>query len=210
MGKQLVIFDMDGTLIDSMPYWEKVGRTYLNHLGCQVPDDFEKTIEAMTLQESAAYMKNLFGLSESIEEILKGSMETIAMAYAFEIPPKPGMKQRVKMEKDAGNTLVILSNSEISCIHAAMKRTGMKRFFDAIYATDELGMRKDGPEIFEFVAKKHGFTMDNTHVYDDACHAIEAAKQAGCYVTAVYDATMKESWEHICQIADDTITFDGM
>ncbi len=207
MDQKLVIFDMDGTLIDSMPYWESCGRTYLTGKGIDVPDDFEQKIEAMTLLESSAYMKEEFHLEGTVEEILTQAMERIALAYAFEIPPKNGMKLRVKAEKDAGNTVIILSNSEKSCIEAAMKRTGMKRYFDAIYATDELGMRKDGPEIFDFVAKKHGFTTSQTHVYDDAKHAIEAAKAAGCYVTAVYDYTMKDQWEQIVAIADEVITF---
>ncbi len=207
MGKQLVIFDMDGTLIDSMPYWENVGPNYLRSRGVKPPEDFGEKIEAMTLLESCAYLKECYGFPETVEDILVGIMEHIKLSYFFEIPPKNGMKQKVKEEKDAGHTVVILSNSEKSCIEACMKRTGMKPYFDAIYATDELGMRKDGPEIFQFVAEIHGFTTAQTHVYDDAFHAIEAAKNAGCYVTAVYDATMEACWDKICEIADDTITF---
>lgn len=205
MDKQLVIFDMDGTLIDSMPYWENVGPDYLKSRGVEPPEDFGEKIEAMTLLESCTYLKECYRFPETVEEILAGIMEHIKLSYFFEIPPKNGMKKKVSEEKKAGHTVVILSNSEKSCIEACMKRTGMKPYFDAIYATDELGMRKDGPEIFRYVAKKHGFTTEETHVYDDAFHAIKAAKEAGCYVTAVYDASMKDMWDEICQISDDQI-----
>lgn len=202
---KLAIFDMDGTLLDSMPYWENVGRSYLLGQGIEVPDDFERSIEAMTLKESAEYMKERFQLSATAEEIIENSLQNIMLSYQFEIPAKSGMKEIVRKEKEAGHTVIVLTSSERSCVNAALKRTGLLRYFDQIYTSDEIGMGKNKPEIFQSICKKYGVQPEEAHVYEDALFAIKAAKEAGCYVTAVYDQTMADDWSEIIKISDEQI-----
>ena len=71
---KLYIFDMDGTLLDSMPSWLHLGRNYLMHQNITPPSDLEKTIDAMTLQESAAYFQTL-GLHKNTDDIVEEVME---------------------------------------------------------------------------------------------------------------------------------------
>lgn len=202
---KLSIFDMDGTLLDSMPYWENVGRDYLQSKGMMVPEDLKQSIETMTLRESAAYIKERFGFKEPVEILLKDMLKNIILAYQFHIPAKFGMKQVVKKEKEAGHPVIVLTSSDKDCAAAALKRTGLYHFFDQIYTADELGMRKDSPEIFCALCETYGVTTEETHCFEDAFYAVKAAKEAGCYVTAVYDPSMEEWWEEIKQLSDEQI-----
>lgn len=202
---KLSIFDMDGTLLDSMPYWENVGRSYLESKGIDVPDDLEETIVAMTLTESAIYMKERFGIEESAEQVIRDSLWNISLAYQFEIPAKPGMKKLVKEEKEAGHEVVVLTSSEKNCAVAALKRTGLYHFFDHVYTADEIGIGKDDPEAFCFVCREHGVNTQETHCFEDAFYAVKAAKEAGCYVTAVYDTSMTDCWDAIAELSDEQI-----
>ena len=203
--KKLVIFDMDGTLLDSMPYWNRLGRTYLEGKNKVVPDDFEASIEGMTIRESAQFMKDTFELEDSVEAIIEDSLFEIKIAYQFEIPAKRGMKQVLKKEKESGKMVVLLTSSDAFFAKAALKRTGMLSYFDSIYTADEIGVGKNKAESFKIVCQKQGVLPKQAHCYEDALYAIVAAKQAGCYVTAVYDATMEQQWDKIKDLSAEQI-----
>ena len=207
MSSKLVIFDMDGTLIDSMPYWAHLGRNFLAKKGIEAKDGFEEIIDPMTLAEAAEYMQAEYGIEGSVDEIVAEVMQTIILAYQFEIPPKAGMKLKIKAEKDAGNTVVLFTTSDEACVKGAMRRTGMLRYFDDIILTDEIGISKHNPASYIAVCEKYGVDPQETHVYEDALYAIEGAKAAGCYVTAVYDESVKECWQDIVELSDEQITF---
>ncbi|MEE1313683.1 MAG: HAD family phosphatase [Lachnospiraceae bacterium] len=206
MKKQgLAIFDMDGTLLDSMPYWGNLGRNYLMKKGVKVPDDLEQSIEVMTLEESAAYFKHEFHLKESVEEILNESLQTIRLAYQFEIPAKSGMKEVLKKERTEGKDIVLLTSSDASILRPALKRTGLLSYFDELYTSSQLEMRKDDKKIFEKVCEIRGYQPEDTVVYDDALFAIKAAREAGCRVIAVYDESSEENWNEIVSLSDEQI-----
>ena len=92
--KRLLIFDMDGTLLDSMEFWQNLGRQYLESKGKSPDDDLEDVIESMTLQESASYFKKKYDLDEDTEEIIKEVLDFIEDKYLNEIP-KPKFRRMV-------------------------------------------------------------------------------------------------------------------
>lgn len=199
------MFDLDGTILDSMPYWDHLGAKYLEKKGIEPPKDLDATLMTMTLLEGAGFLKKEFDLSGTAEEIMAEFLYDIKLSYQFEIPPKTGMKQIVRNAKKEADRVVLFTSSDAECVKGALKRLGLLRAFDAIYTADQIGIGKDQKEAFLRVCELESVSPEDVKVYDDAHYAIKAAKEAGCYVVAVYDATMEEKWNDICKIADETI-----
>lgn len=200
-----IIFDMDGTLLDSMPYWHRLGREYVLSKGIAVPPDFDKVIYSMDLNECSAYFHDELGINEEPGKIKQTVLDIIRRHYDQDIPMKPGMKRLVTREYRNQSRMCIFTSSEKSCVTGAMKRLGLLDYFEQIYTSYDINISKRSPESYLTICKMMGFEPEKTIVYEDVCHGVKAAKAAGCYVTAVYDEDSAGQWEEISSIADDTI-----
>ena len=201
----LYIFDMDGTILDSMIEWEHLGRNYLQKKGIVPPDDLEDTIETMTMEESAQYFRNL-GISLSCEEIMREMFQCMEDAYRDTIPGKKEVVELIKkLHAAEGNKLCILTTSDKMCAENAMRRLGLLECFSDIYTSEQLGMGKRSGDIYQKVCELYGVQPEKVVVFEDALYAVSSAKEAGCYVYAVSDASNQNQWEQICELADENI-----
>lgn len=205
MNKKSIIFDMDGTILDSMMAWKNLGRNYLKGIGVQPAKDLENTIASMTLYEAAEYFHEHFGVSQSPEKILEEVIQMINTDYYETIPAKKGMKELILKEKLQTSRMCILTTSDYDCADRAMKRLGIRDCFEQIFTAEQLGMSKREPEIYAKTCELMGFNPEQTIVYEDVLHAVKAAKKAGCRVIAVYDSYSESDWDKICAAADDYI-----
>ena len=192
-----IIFDMDGTLLDSMGMWENLGSLYLTKKGIVPPPDLKEVIENKTLEEAAEYFIDRLGL--------KGTVKDIVQEILSLIRDKPGVKKFVLSEYEKGSNMCILTTSDRELAQAAMERTGIDVCFKEIFTAETLGLSKRGPEIFLKTCSLMGFEPEKTMVFEDALYAIKAAKAAGCLVTAVYDHMNRSDWEEIKSLADNII-----
>lgn len=204
---KLYIFDMDGTLLDSMPSWAHLGRNYLMQEKIEVPENLEQIIDAMTLTESAAYFQTL-GLQKENRQIINEMMEFIREEYRDSIPAKTGMlKLLAHLSQKQDSILCVLTTSEKDCAIDALKRLNMLSYFQDIYSSEEWNMNKRSAEIYQYVCNKYRTAPEDTVVFEDALYAIRAAKEAGCYVYAVPDDSSRSVWEEIKSIADEILTY---
>lgn len=204
---KLYIFDMDGTILDSMPAWEHLGRNYLLQEQITPPDNLEKTIEAMTLDESAVYFQQL-GLHKETDEIIQGIMSCIQDAYRLTIPAKPGMVSLIQsLSQNKDSLLCLLTTSEEECARLAMERLGIASCFSHLYTSSQLGLGKNTGEIYQKVCERYQISPSDTVVLEDALYAVRSAKEAGCYVYGIPDGSSKKDWEKIVQFADDVLSF---
>ncbi len=176
------IWDVDGTLIDSMPMWHNLGILYLKTKGIEAPADLYDTIEKMTLNEAADYFIEEYGVSDTAEQIKADMAAIILQQYSEVVEPIEAPFRELRRLQACGARMAALSTSDADCIRAALGRLGVLEGFEAVYSADYFGMGKDKPEIYTACCEKHGVTAVETVVYEDSEYAMKAAAEAGCMV----------------------------
>lgn len=196
------IFDMDGTLMDTMPIWENISERYLANRGIAAKENLSERLFSMSMQQGAAYVKEQYGLSESVEEIIEEINRMAEEAYSSEAEMKPGVPEFLEALKQRGVRMVVATATDRVHAEVALKRNGIDGCFDAIFTCSEIGKGKDQPDIFEAAAAKLGTKKSDTWVFEDALYAIKTAKASGFRTVGLYDAGSRKDWEEVCRTAD--------
>lgn len=199
---KLHIFDMDGTILDSMPMWSTIASDYLDSYDIPHDDDVNKLIEAYTLENAAKYFIEL-GLDKTIDDIIKDIYDFSFNKYKNEIPAKPDMAELLKKLHETGETIILLSASPVQCAVAAFKRLNILEYFDKLFSCQDFETDKTVPETFINVAASLGFKPEDVIVYEDALYSIRSAKAAGCKTVAIYDDFARNEWDEILKTADE-------
>lgn len=181
------IFDLDGTLLDSMPWWENLGENYLIARGKTPAPDIKRHFKRMTLEQSAVFLRDEYGLEESVDEICRGILDGIEHAYRDTIPLKPGARAMLDAFAACGVRMCIATATERHCAEAALARLGVLDRFSAVFTCSEAGASKTEPIVFETSLAHLGTPREATLVMEDSLHAIETAHAAGFPVAAVYE-----------------------
>lgn len=183
-----IIFDLDGTLLDSMWVWERVAEKFLESRGVKPPKDINERMFTMSTTESANMFREEFNINESIEDIKKGVVEIIADSYLKAVELKPFVKEFLQSKKSEGIRLCALTASELVYIIPTLKRLGIYDCFEFVTSCSELGMNKSSYEIFDVVAKKLGVPKAEVTIFEDSYHALESAKRGGYTTVGIYDS----------------------
>ena len=200
------IFDVDGTLLDSMPIWEDVSVRYLKSLGVEAESNLSQKLERMSVEEGAAYIKENYHLRKSEEEIAAATLKIVEDFYYNEAPLKPGVREYLAKLKKEKIPMVIATSSVRLHVEAALRRLGVLSCFDKIFTCSEVGEGKTRPLIYEKAGEYIGGDFRDIYVFEDAIHALETAKQAGFYTVAVYDPSAEKDWERLQEEADVSVT----
>ena len=182
------IFDVDGTLLDSMFIWDTIGETYLRSIGYQPKENLNETFKNMSLHQAARYYQTEYGVTRSIDEIMDGVNAMLERYYRFEVPLKPGVAELLEWLRQDGVKLCIATATDRHLVEAALDRCGVLSCFGEIFTCNEVGHGKDEPDIFEEALRFLGTRREETLVFDDALYAVRTAKEAGFPVAAVYDS----------------------
>lgn len=204
--KKHLIFDLDGTLIDSMPVWRNVGADFLKRNGVTPPENLIDIVKKQTLPETAHYFKERWQLSLSAEDIMSQITEMVEQSYRYHVPLKPFAREYLEQQKALGTKMCILTASESSYVQAAVERLGLPVYFEFILTCTEIGLNKHNPQVFLTAMNKLGGVLHNTAVFEDAPYAIRTAKAGGFYVVAVADDTTKDETAKIQSLSDKYIS----
>lgn len=198
------LFDFDGTLVDSMPAYEKIMLGILKEFRVNYPEDVIRRITPLGYIGTAAYFVEL-GAPLSEAEMIRLINERMLHAYTWEIPEKPYVTQSLKALKAQGHSLWVLTASPHAVLDPCLKRLGLWDMFESIWSCEDFGTTKSDPEIYRMAARRMGLEVHEVTFLDDNLNADRTAKQAGMRVIGVYDDSSKDSRAAIEAIADGYI-----
>ena len=203
MDKPFAIFDMDGTLIDSMGFWEHLATDYLHSKGIQrIPEEILEQIEPMTMSESASLFHAEFGLTGDIESEMNAMMDA---HYRNDIPLKPGVRKYLQKLHARGIRMCVASATAEHLMESCLTRLGVRDYFEFLLSCETVGAGKRSPIVYHTSAQRLNVMPQEIAVYEDALYAIQTAKAAGYYVVGVYDDSATDSWQAIEEMADEII-----
>jgi HAD superfamily hydrolase (TIGR01509 family) len=204
MNFSAAVFDLDGTLADSNPVWEKLDRIILQRLDITVSDDFLKSLAAMTYENAAKEICALGG-NITADEFRREINVLAVYEYANNIPLKNGASDYLKSLKCKGISLSLATASPPELYEGVLKRNGVYDLFDAFTTTDEAGKGKNCPDIYFAAARKASVRPENCIVFEDTAEALQSAKKAGMFTVCVYDECSSRDVPYMKSISDKFI-----
>ncbi|EJO5347487.1 HAD family phosphatase [Clostridium botulinum] len=196
------IFDLDGTLIDSLGLWEKIDYDFLNKRNLTVPPDLKNNIESLTFDEGADFFKKNFKLKESKEEILKEWNSMVVKEYSHNIKLKNNAKDFLINLKNKGVKLAIATNNTPELTKLVLENNKILHLFDSITTICEVTRNKTFPDIYLLCAKKLNLSPEKCAVFEDILPAIKAAKAAKMKTVGIYDPSSENQKNEIKKIVD--------
>ena len=182
-----VLFDADGTLMDSIASWRKALKTVLGRRGFPYSEEDFQVMIPLTTKEGGAYLKEKYGFAETGDEIAAEYLGLVEGFYATEVELKKGVREALEYYAGRDIPMAIVTSSERILIEAACKRHGISQYFQGLYICSELGTSKRNPDIFVNTAKALDAEPKEALVYEDSDYAIETAVKAGFKVIKVID-----------------------
>ena len=196
------IFDLDGTLVDSMWMWPEIDKEYLGRFGIEYDDNLKNEIDGISFHETALYFKNKFGISDSIEKICKDWEDMAYDKYKYEVKEKRGCQKFLEQLKSKGIKMGIATSNKRSMVDVVLESLGMKNFFEVITTSDEVKKGKPAPDVYLTTANLLNVEPKHCLVFEDVVAGIIAGKSAGMKVCAVEDDFTREVRQRKKELSD--------
>nr|WP_315022436.1 HAD family phosphatase [uncultured Aminipila sp.] len=196
------IFDLDGTLLDSMPVWDTLGEDYLRSIGKEPKADLKEKLSVMSLNQAAEYFISEYGVAGNPQEIMGKFNAMLSDFYFKRAFVKKGAKEFLELLKKKNIRMCIVTATDKVLAKKSLKNNQMLEYFEHIFTCNEMGVGKDSVEIFNEAVKSLGTDKEQTFIFEDALYAIKTAKGAGFPVVAVFDESAANDQEEIKNIAD--------
>jgi HAD superfamily hydrolase (TIGR01509 family) len=201
--KKAYIFDLDGTLVDSMTCgWVEMLTGFLSKRGIAYPDDLVKTVIPLGTVGCAKYYREEYGVKESVEEIVAIFQETLREKYENEILAKPNAEQVLNVLKSNGASLNVLTASQHVFLDPCLKRWGLLDLFVNVWSVEDFALTKADEEIYQAVADRLGEDIRDCIIVDDSIAVLQVAKRSGIQTIGFFDDFSADMEEEMRKTAD--------
>ena len=198
-----VIFDMDGTLLDSMWIWPDIDDVFLEKYHLQKPEGFHEGMEGKSYPETAQYFLDLFPtLTQTKEEIMDEWNEMAHDRYISQVKLKPGAKEFILSMKEAGKKIGIATSNSRFLVNDTLKALGIEALFDSVRTSCEAGAGKPAPDVYLLVASDMSVKPERCLVFEDVPMGILAGINAGMRTCAIYDDFTRPQDDRKRELAD--------
>lgn len=195
------IFDLDGTLVDSMGLWREIDIEFLQERGIAYHDSLQELIEGMSFTETAVFCKEYYHLSESVEELKAIWNRMAEHKYRYEVQPKPGAMEFLEELKARGIKMGIATSNSEELIQAVNGAYHFDRYMSCIVTACSVNKGKPAPDVYLEAARQLDVSPADCLVFEDIVKGLEAGKNAGmrvCAIEDVYSASQREKKREIC------------
>ena len=203
--KDVYIFDLDGTLVDSMPIAVKIVLEYLDEYGIPCPDYIVKMFPPLGFRGVSEYYANELGVPKTSKEIYEDFQQRLLKAYEGVISLKENVKKTLLTLKEQGVRLNVLTASPHIFTDSCLKRCGVYGLFENVWSIDDFGLTKAQPQIYKEAAKRIGAAVTDCVMVDDNLEVLKIAKAVGMKTIGVYDESSKEYQAEMQSLADDYV-----
>ncbi|MCH5262317.1 MAG: HAD family phosphatase [Lachnospiraceae bacterium] len=199
---EAVIFDLDGSMVDSMWMWRAIDIEYLGRFGIELPENLQACIEGMSFSETAVYFKERFRLPDDLDTIKADWNQMAWDKYTYEVPVKEGVTELLQYCMNHGIKVGIATSNSRELVENVVKARHLDQYFDCIMTGCDVAKGKPAPDIYLAVAKELNVSPGNCLVFEDIIPGIQAGKAAGMRVCAVYDKYSEHQDEEKHRLAD--------
>ncbi len=191
------IFDLDGTILDSMFIWSEIGYKFLENKNIHLPAGADQQFTTMSLMEAAEYYIKHFDNTATIEGIVADINSLVEDFYFNEVIKKPYVEEFLEFLKNRGVKMCVATATDKYMVEKALERNGLLHYFSEIYTCNDVGAGKNTSVIYDVALKHLGTPKEDTFVFEDALYAIETANKAGYNIVGIKDVSEKAEPEVI-------------
>ncbi|MBR5202715.1 MAG: HAD family phosphatase [Clostridia bacterium] len=196
------IFDLDGTLLDSMHIWHDVDEEFFRRRNLKVTKEYVNIIKNMHLPAAAVYTKEKYNIKENVEEIVEEWLDLCAQGYLNNVDLKPSVYEYLKSLHEKGVKMAFATASEKVVCEKTLKKHGILDFFSASAYVSEINIGKTEPDIYLLAAERIGLKAEDCIVFEDIIEGIRGAKKGNFTTCGVYDKSSAKDEDEIRKLAD--------
>ena len=194
------IFDMDGTLIDSMWIFENYATRYIRSRGVEPAPELERDVEKLTLSESAVYLADTYHLDGGAARVER-ELGSMADALYDTVLPKPGVLDLLKLFRNAGIPMALATMTARPTVLRVLGRLGILPYLSHIFTCDDVGALKSSPVIYREALAALGTKKEETFVFEDAFYAVRTASRDGFPTVAIYEKLRDSRFSEACALS---------